>query len=148
MLSFAPRVRRPPTQPFQLSPPARPESQLSRVLWSTTDRPSSATQVRGLILDPADSSPLTVELLGPGGNATVQSNLPAATYTATLPTTMFDNSTGTVITGTITGVSTAGGTGVIFSVNFANLPSVAAYGPFGQSCPYLVPRYVQLVPHS
>lgn len=68
---------------------------------------------------------------GPGGNASIQSSLPAASYQATLPSTNFDNATGSTITGSIKGTTNANGTGVIFSVNFAGFPSTASYGPFG-----------------
>ena len=81
--------------------------------------------------------PLTI-FEGPGGNASIQSGLPAASYRATLPSTNFDNATGSTITGSIVGTTNANGTGVMFSVNFAGFPSIAAYGPFGQYpiCPY------------
>jgi len=74
--------------------------------------------------------PPVIGYTGPGGNASIQSNLPAATYQAILPAISFDNATGDDIMGTITGTATAGGTGVSFSVMFSNLPSVAQYGPF------------------
>ena len=41
-----------------------------------------------------------------------------------------DNGTGSVITGSITIASNAGGSGVSVSVNFAGFPNAAAYGPF------------------
>lgn len=68
---------------------------------------------------------------GPGGNASAQTGLSAATYRAVLPQTNFDDLTGSTITGSITGSSTAGGTGVTFTVNFTGFPNEAAYGPFG-----------------
>ncbi len=80
---------------------------------------------------------------GPGGNASIQSGLPTASYQAILPATNFDNATGSTITGSIKGTTNANGTGVTFSVNFASFPSVAAYGPFGEhpSLSYQVVRY-------
>jgi hypothetical protein len=71
--------------------------------------------------------------IGPGGNASVQSNLPAATYSAVLPSVNFDNLTGSTITGTIIGSATQGGQGVMFNISFSGLPDEAMYGPFGKS---------------
>ncbi|KAF8852024.1 hypothetical protein BDZ45DRAFT_750026 [Acephala macrosclerotiorum] len=79
--------------------------------------------------------PVVDGFTGPGGNATVQTNLPPATYIAVLPMTMFynatngtngttgDNVTDTVITGSITGKANSNGTGILFYVNFAGFPS-------------------------
>lgn len=75
--------------------------------------------------------PPVIGYTGPGGNATEQSGLPAATYQAVLPPTMFDNATGTVISGTVSASSVAGGTGVMVSVSLTGFPSAAEYGPFG-----------------
>ena len=74
---------------------------------------------------------LTLYGAGPGGNATVQSNLPQATYQAVLPSTNFDNLTGSTITGSVTAMTGANGVGVAFSVDLTGFPSEAAYGPFG-----------------
>jgi hypothetical protein len=71
--------------------------------------------------------------LGPGGNASVQNNLPAATYSAILPSVNFDNLTGSTITGSITGSAIQGGQGVMFNISFSGLPNLAMYGPFGKS---------------
>ena len=71
-------------------------------------------------------------MLGPGGNATIQANNPQATYQAVLPTTNFDNATGSVILGSVLATTGAGGSGVTFSVNFTGLPSIAEYGPLGK----------------
>jgi hypothetical protein len=73
---------------------------------------------------------LTLQPLGPGGNATIQSNNPQATYQAVLPSTNFDNATGSLITGSITGAASSNSTGVLFTVNFTGFPSESAYGPF------------------
>lgn len=59
----------------------------------------------------------------------MESNLPAATYRAVLPPSMFDDLVGTVISGSVIGVGTPGG--VQFTVNLTGLPAVAVYGPFG-----------------
>jgi len=67
---------------------------------------------------------------GPGGNATIQSGLPMATYVATLPPIQFDNATGTTISGTVTASTNTNGTGVMFSFNLAGFPNESAYGPF------------------
>jgi hypothetical protein len=83
--------------------------------------------------------------LGPGGNATIQSNNPIATYQAVLPTTYnFDNATGSLITGTVTGAANGNGTGILLSVNFSGFPSAAEYGPFGirNSFPKLIARLI------
>ena len=69
---------------------------------------------------------------GPGGNASVQSNLPAANYQAVLPAAQFNKASGTNISGTITGTSVAGGSGVTFSINLMGLPDVVKYGPFSE----------------
>lgn len=55
-----------------------------------------------------------------------------ATYIATLPSTNFDNLTGSIITGSIMAMTNANGTGVTFSVNFTGFPSEAEYGQFGK----------------
>ena len=74
--------------------------------------------------------PANPGFVGPGGSATAQANLPAATYQALLPATNFDNLTGSIVTGSIVGASSSGSTGVTFTVNITGLPSEAAYGPF------------------
>ncbi|CZR50370.1 related to cytosolic Cu/Zn superoxide dismutase [Phialocephala subalpina] len=80
--------------------------------------------------------PVVDGFTGPGGNATIQSNLPPATYMAVLPMTMFDNSTNStngtdsIITGSITGKANSNGTGIMFYVNFAGFPSESSEGPF------------------
>ena len=75
--------------------------------------------------------------VGPGGSASVQTNLPSATYQATLPSASnFDENTGTLITGSISGSSVPGGSGVTFTVNFGGFPSAAQYGPFGTPSPH------------
>ena len=79
--------------------------------------------------------PPVIGFTGPGGNATVQTNNPQATYQATLPPTMFDDATGTLISGTVMAVTGAGGTGVTFNINLAGFPSESQYGPFGESYP-------------
>ena len=73
-----------------------------------------------------------VGLTGPGGNATIQNNNPAATYQAVLPNYNFDNATGSTITGMITGAASSNGTGVMFTINFSGFPSESEYGPFGK----------------
>ncbi|KAL9114443.1 MAG: hypothetical protein Q9227_001524 [Pyrenula ochraceoflavens] len=78
-----------------------------------------------------NDGPMNPGFVGPGGSASVQSNLPSATYQATLPSASnFDENTGSLITGSIVGSSTAGGSGVTFSVNFGGFPDEAQYGPF------------------
>ncbi|KAE8441299.1 hypothetical protein EG329_005529 [Mollisiaceae sp. DMI_Dod_QoI] len=81
--------------------------------------------------------PIVDGFTGPGGNATIQSNNPPATYMAVLPSTNFDNATNpgpdgskSLITGSITGMANPNGTGVMFYVNFSGFPSESEYGPF------------------
>jgi hypothetical protein len=74
---------------------------------------------------------------GPGGNASAQMNLNAASYRADLPSFNFDNLTGSIIVGSIAGASIAGGTGVTFTINFTGFPSELDYGPFGRRRPCL-----------
>ncbi|TKA78496.1 hypothetical protein B0A55_01994 [Friedmanniomyces simplex] len=47
-----------------------------------------------------------------------------------LPSTNFDNGTGSMVQGSIMISSTAGESGVMVSVNFSGLPSESKYGPF------------------
>ena len=68
---------------------------------------------------------------GPGGNATIQNGNPAATFQAVFPTPEFDTATGTTISGSVVATTPTNGTGVMFSINLANLPSPALYGPLG-----------------
>lgn len=74
--------------------------------------------------------PPNASYTGVYGLASTQTGLPAATYTATLPSTAFDELTGTVISGTITVSSKQGDTGVTINVDFSNFPSESEYGPF------------------
>ena len=64
------------------------------------------------------------------GPASTAAGLPAATYMAMLPSTNFDNGTGSTVTGSITISSTSGGSGVNVAVNFTGFPAEAEYGPF------------------
>jgi hypothetical protein len=72
-------------------------------------------------------------LLGPGGNASIQNGNAAAIYQAVLPSTNFDNATGSTITGSIVGTASYNGTGVAITVNFTGFPSESEYGPFGKT---------------
>ncbi|TKX18893.1 copper/zinc superoxide dismutase [Elsinoe australis] len=74
--------------------------------------------------------PVQPGYVGLNGPAAVQSNLPAATYVATLPETAFNELTGTTVSGSIRAVSQQGGTGVTFTVSLGDLPDNAQYGPF------------------
>jgi hypothetical protein len=76
---------------------------------------------------------LFIQLLispGPGGNATIQTSNPPATYIAVLPPTNFDPATGSVITGSVTVTANANGTGILISVNLTGFPSPSLYSPF------------------
>lgn len=75
-------------------------------------------------------APVNASYLPVNGPASVQSNLPSATYTAQLPSVAFNELTGTVISGSVTGSSTQGSSGVSWTINFSNLPDFGQYGPF------------------
>lgn len=66
--------------------------------------------------------------IGLNGTATAQTSMPASTYRATMPPSMFNNLVGTTVTGYIEGVGSP--SGVRFTVNLQNLPEQAKYGPF------------------
>jgi len=68
-------------------------------------------------------------LTGLNGDASVQSNLPSATYTATLPSVAFDALTGSTPKGSIIASSGPGANGVNFVISFSDLPDIATYGP-------------------
>lgn len=72
--------------------------------------------------------PMNPGFAGLNGPAIAQTNLPASTYVATLPETMFDPYAGSNIFGSVMAVGTA--TGVQFTVNFTGVPA-ETYGPFG-----------------
>ncbi|KAF2670798.1 Cu,Zn superoxide dismutase-like protein [Microthyrium microscopicum] len=114
---------------------AKPQVPPSPVLLTTTKAgvvPVAPTPFPGVeTIEGAliDDGPALPGFVGPGGNATVQSNLPAATYSAVLPSTNFDNLTGSTITGTIVGMAMQGGQGVMFNISFSGLPDAAMYGP-------------------
>ena len=77
-----------------------------------------------------NKAPVNASYTPVNGPAAVQSNLPSATYSASLPATAFNELTGTIISGTVSGSTTQGASGVTFTINLSNLPDVAAYGPF------------------
>ena len=81
--------------------------------------------LEGAIINPG---PVNPGFTGLAGTATKQSNLPAATYRADLPDTMFDPYVDTVIRGSVEAVGTDAG--VQFIVNLTGLPNQARYGPF------------------
>jgi hypothetical protein len=81
--------------------------------------------LEGAIINPG---PVNPGFTGLAGTATAQSNMPAATYRANLPDTMFDPYVGTMIQGSIEAVGTD--SGVQFTVNITGLPDQAQYGPF------------------
>jgi hypothetical protein len=81
--------------------------------------------LQGAIIAPLPPQPGYVGL---NGTATAQTNMPTATYRATLPSSMFNNLVGTNITGYVQGVGSA--EGVRFTVNLSGLPNQAQYGPF------------------
>ncbi|KAI1080430.1 cytosolic Cu/Zn superoxide dismutase [Whalleya microplaca] len=81
--------------------------------------------LEGSIVDQGRVNPGFAGLTGP---AEEQTDLPATTYTATLPATMFNPFAGDNLTGTITGVGTS--QGVQFTIIFDGFPNMT-YGPFG-----------------
>jgi len=112
----------------QVPPPASllTSTQSGVLPIAPTPFPGLPTEEGALIND----GPPLLGFTGPGGNATIQSNMPKATYIATLPPTNFDPLTGSIITGSVTAARAENGTGVTFFVNFTGFPSEAAYGPF------------------
>jgi hypothetical protein len=86
---------------------------------------SGAETLQGAIIKPLPPMP---GYIGLNGTATAQTNMPASTYRATMPPSMFNNLVGTNITGYIEGVGSP--QGVKFTVNLMNLPSQPMYGPF------------------
>ncbi|KAF2247877.1 hypothetical protein BU26DRAFT_565304 [Trematosphaeria pertusa] len=115
------RAQRPPPPPIVLS---TTKSGVLPILPTNTPFTGVDT-LDGAIINPG---PIVPGFLGPGGTATTQSNLPAATYRADLPDTMFDPYADSVIRGSIVVVGTD--TGVQFRVNLTGLPDQGLYGPF------------------
>ncbi|KAL9092527.1 MAG: hypothetical protein Q9165_004331 [Trypethelium subeluteriae] len=98
------------------------------VLPTVTPGPFAGVETEeGAIIDQGPANPSFEPVNGP---ATTQSSLPAATYQAVLPSTNFDDGTGSTITGAITISSNPSTPGVSIVVNFAGFPNAAAYGPF------------------
>jgi hypothetical protein len=92
----------------------------------TLPTPFNGTQtLQGAIIMPL---PPQKGYVGLNGTATAQTSMPAATYRATMPPSMFNNLVGTNVTGYIEGVGSSAG--VRFTVNLQNLPSQPQYGPF------------------
>ncbi|KAJ4292405.1 Cell surface superoxide dismutase [Cu-Zn] 4 [Kalmusia sp. IMI 367209] len=117
----ASRAQGPPPAPEVLS---TTKSGVLLVLPTSTPFTGVDT-LEGAIMNPG---PVNPGFTGLAGTATSQSNLPAATYRADLPDTMFDPYVGTVIRGSVVAVGTQ--SGVRFTVNLTNLPDQAQYGPF------------------
>ncbi|PNS16041.1 Cell surface superoxide dismutase [Sphaceloma murrayae] len=107
-------------------PPVNLTTTKSAVLPTLPTPFSGVLTNQGAIIAKGPVVPGYVGLLGP---ASVQSNLPAATYVASLPSQAFNELTGTVISGSIRGVAQQGGTGVTFTVSLSNLPN-SSFGPF------------------
>ncbi|KAI9726029.1 MAG: hypothetical protein M1828_002037 [Chrysothrix sp. TS-e1954] len=77
-----------------------------------------------------NKAPVNASYVGVEGPAQVQSNLPAATYTATFPSVAFDELAGGAVMGSVVGSSKQGASGTTFTINLSNLPAEAQYGPF------------------
>ncbi|KAI9698573.1 MAG: hypothetical protein M1820_007463 [Bogoriella megaspora] len=92
-----------------------------------TETPFAGVETEeGAIVFDGPANPSFTPVNGP---ASTQTNLPAATYQAVLPSTNFDDGFGSTVTGSIIISSQQGGSGVNVNVNFTGFPS-AAYGPF------------------
>lgn len=116
----APRAQGPPPSPVVLN---TTKSGVLPILPATPF--AGVDTLEGAIINPG---PVNPGFTGLGGTATAQSNLPAATYRADLPDTMFDPLVGTVIQGSVIAVGT--NSGVQFFVNLTGLPEQSKYGPF------------------
>lgn len=92
---------------------------------STAPTPLSVDTLQGAIISPLPPLP---GYIGLNGTATAQTNMPAVTYRATLPPSMFNNLVGTTVSGYIQGVGSP--QGVRFTVSLSGLPNQAQYGPF------------------
>ncbi|KAK5163395.1 Cell surface superoxide dismutase [Cu-Zn] 4 [Saxophila tyrrhenica] len=88
---------------------------------------SGVETLEGAIMEKGPPNPDYTPVNGP---APTQSNPAGATYRADLPSTNFDDCTGSTVTGSITVSSSSDGNGAAISVNFEGLPDVATYGPF------------------
>lgn len=92
---------------------------------SSAPTPLSVDTLQGAIISPLPPQP---GYIGLNGTATAQTNMPSATYRATLPASMFNDLVGTTISGYIQGVGSPDG--VRFTINLSGLPSQSQYGPF------------------
>ena len=117
----ASRAQGPPPSPVVLS---TTKSGVLPVLPTSTAFAGVDT-LEGAIINPG---PVNPGFTGLGGTATAQSNLPAATYRADLPDTMFDPLVGSVIGGSVIAIGTD--SGVQFTINLTGLSDQAQYGPF------------------
>src|ERR1700678_2430282 len=96
-------------------------------MHSTTVLPVLMAALVGLVSAQSTDIPVTGIL----GNATVvENNPPGVIYTATLPTTEFNNPQDPRgnIKGSVSAVANSNGIGVAFSVDFSNFPTSG--GPF------------------
>ncbi|KAH3974479.1 hypothetical protein HBI56_086850 [Parastagonospora nodorum] len=92
----------------------------------TLPTPFNGTQtLQGAIIMPLPPQP---GYIGLNGTATAQTSMPASTYRATMPPSMFNDLVGTTVSGYIEGVGSP--SGVRFTVKLQNLPEQAKYGPF------------------
>jgi hypothetical protein len=115
------------SQVVEAPPPApvRLDATKSGVIPTLPTGFTGVDTLQGAIIMPLPPQP---GYIGLNGTATAQINLPASTYRATLPSSMFNNLVGTTVRGYIEGVGTAAG--VRFTVNLTGLPEQARYGPF------------------
>jgi len=113
----------------QYVPPPSPVLLTSTMSGVLPVLPPSFTGVETLEGAIINHAPVNASYTPVNGPASIQSNLPKATYSAQLPTVAFNELTGTVIQGSITG-SSASGSGVTFTLNLTNLPDIGTYGPF------------------
>jgi hypothetical protein len=106
-------------------PPQRLNTTKSGVIPTLPTPFAGVDTLQGAIIMPLPPNPGYVGL---NGTAVAQTNLPAATYRATLPPSMFNNLINTTVRGFVEGVGTP--SGVRFTVNLTGLPDQARYGPF------------------
>lgn len=96
----------------QVPPPPQTLTAVKSGVLPVLPTPFSGVEIEeGAIVYDGPANPSFTPVNGP---ATVQSDLPAATYEAVLPKTNFDPLTGSTITGSIKGVSAKGASGTTF----------------------------------
>ncbi|KAF2031146.1 hypothetical protein EK21DRAFT_63756 [Setomelanomma holmii] len=106
-------------------PPQRLNTTKSGVIPTLPTPFVGVDTLQGAIIMPLPPNPGYVGL---NGTAVAQTNMPSATYRATLPSSMFNNLVNTTVSGYVEGIGSSAG--VRFTVNLTGLPNQAMYGPF------------------